>query len=422
MRQAVIVLGMHRSGTSAASGMFFLNGYDLGKSIMNANWSNPKGFYENKKIAELSDDLFRRLGVNWHNTLGLRNEWWEENTLDDFRERLKESILTEFGNDSKLLFKDPRMCILLPFYRKVFAEMEFDLRIVVIFRHPLEVAQSLNRRDGFSFRKSCRIWMDHMIRAERYSRGMKRVFIDYQSVIEDPVQAFIRLAGCLNEPSDLTAEQEARLIDFITPVLNHSDSGKRAETDMRNDAYLLFEIFKSAEYQDHTGTSEHQAEIISETFYQEVRGRRYPKISIITIVNQESTDLERTVRSVVTSDYPDLEYIIVACDAGPGHTAICRKYKYLASMIIIDSSRSFADARKEGLQIASGEWIGFLESGDSFIHQRSLSEFISELSLPEEGNRIEAGLITESSKFLLIKNALKAENDFFEQNGLIALE
>jgi len=61
----VIVLGMHRSGTSAFTGALKIAGFDLGRDIMQANEYNVKGYFENNKIVELNDKILDYFNASW---------------------------------------------------------------------------------------------------------------------------------------------------------------------------------------------------------------------------------------------------------------------------------------------------------------------------------------------------------------------
>lgn len=402
MRDALIILGMHRSGTSATSGLFNMNGYDLGMSIMNANWSNPKGFYENFKINSFSNDLFQILHVNWHNTLGLNGQWWKDPKPDEIKKNLKELIESDYTKEGNLLFKDPRMCILLPLYNEVLVEMGFNVSFIITLRNPRAVARSLNRRDGFSYKKSIRIYMDYMIKAEQYTRGKKRCFVDYDSIITNPLQTILRLTNSLGIKIKITPEKEAQIIDFIELGLNHFEPDKLLTLDTENDEIQLFNIFKNAEFNDLNDNEGLQADNISRKFYKEYQKEQYSKISIITVVRQGSTDLKTTFRSISTSDYPDLEYIVIESDADPTTKEMCNHQTYLAN-VIFESGLSKKEAKELGMRMVSGKWVGFLDSGRSFISNHSLSDFISQLKQNDEQNICSIKFPTESGELRLFK-------------------
>ena len=72
---ALVVLGMHRSGTSALAGVLSKTGYDLPKNLLPASFDNPKGYFESKEIIALNDDLFAEMGAVW-------SDWMPPEGLD----------------------------------------------------------------------------------------------------------------------------------------------------------------------------------------------------------------------------------------------------------------------------------------------------------------------------------------------------
>ena len=113
-KQAVIVLGMHRSGTSLLAGICNFLGADLGAELIPAAEDNPRGFWENREVVEFHDEVLKKLNRNWDSVLPVPKDWWqsadfvaEENRLSGLLDRL-------FSTDEIWAVKDPRLCLLLP--------------------------------------------------------------------------------------------------------------------------------------------------------------------------------------------------------------------------------------------------------------------------------------------------------------------
>ncbi|MDP1622351.1 MAG: glycosyltransferase [Bacteroidales bacterium] len=368
---------MHRSGTSTTSGMLYMLGLDLGKAVMGGNESNSRGFFENYRIMLFNEDLYRRLHVNWHNTLGLHSAWWESEEMQKETERLKMLILDDFTQGTHLLFKDPRICILLPVYLKAFKELEIEPFFILTYRNHQEVAESLKTRDTFPTEKSFRIWIDHMLMAEKHSREYSRIFIDYNNILADPISMLEKVISAFSLDFPLVTTVREKIIQFVEPDLNHS--GRRSVGDVyANDHRFntIFEMFRQFSSRQITVNEQDELDRFAEDFYSSYGPLKWPKFSIITSVKNESVALEETILSVVSQDYPNLEYVLIDRDPDKPTFEIIEKYKYLLSHRVNTQDQIQSDAIRKGLALASGEWVTIFNAGDKFINHGSLWKLV----------------------------------------------
>lgn len=184
-RTALIVLGMHRSGTSAIAGVLAQMGSDLPKELMPPTDANPKGYFESIKAYRLNDDLLMSAGSSWDDSAAFNAEWYESPRFPEYRARAAKVIEEEFGGSGFFVMKDPRMCRLLPFWQQVLADLDVGPRYVCIHRHPREVASSLTRREGWPETVGLLLWLRHVLEAEAGSRGQSRVFVSYDGLLSD---------------------------------------------------------------------------------------------------------------------------------------------------------------------------------------------------------------------------------------------
>lgn len=222
--RAICILGMHRSGTSAVARVLNLLGVYLGKqeNIMPPGPDNPEGFWENTKIVEIHDRLFQTLGYSWDTTLPLPHEWWKFPEVKPFKEELKQLIIEEFSYCKLRGWKDPRTCILLPLWIELLKELKVDLSFVIVTRNPLEVADSLTRRNGFTADKGWAIWFLYMINALYWSQGYKRTLISYEDFMQDWKREIRRAITELSIPWKEDEENFTRQAGkFIKPQLRH---------------------------------------------------------------------------------------------------------------------------------------------------------------------------------------------------------
>jgi GT2 family glycosyltransferase len=220
-RKCIFVLGMHRSGTSAMAGLLARLGFPLGKELMAANDFNEKGYFENNRIYKFNEKLLGFLGAGWDETFLLDENWIENKDLGKFREELLRIIDEDFSDTPIFVIKDPRICVLLPLYQEVFHSIDIDSQYIIMVRHPEEIWLSLQRREQFSDHKSYLLWMDHILRAEYYSRDKERIFIYYEDLLHNSLNVINRIS--LKFGFDARSEELIKDSgeSFIEPTLRH---------------------------------------------------------------------------------------------------------------------------------------------------------------------------------------------------------
>ena len=228
-RAAYLVLGMHRSGTSAVTQVLALLGCDLPQNLMGGDEHNSKGYFEPWKIALLNDGRLRAGETAWddifafpYRALAPKPErQWLNRALGLFEE--------EYGEAAHPVLKDPRVTVLMPFWRQVLADLELPARAVIPVRHPLAVAGSLARRNGFPPEKSVLVWTAYMLAAEAYSRDLPRAFVAYDALIADWRGEVRKIETAHGAPLPRAAADAAPAIDaFLSAELRHN----RAEGDL----------------------------------------------------------------------------------------------------------------------------------------------------------------------------------------------
>lgn len=92
-----------------------------------------------------------------------------------------------------------------------------------------------------------------------------------------------------------------------------------------------------------------------------------PKISIITITFNSENTVEETIKSVVSQDYPDIEYIIIDGASKDGTMDVVGKYKDRISKIVSEPDKGISDAFNKGIRHATGDIIGIINSDDVLL-------------------------------------------------------
>lgn len=184
-RKAIVILGMHRSGTSALGGVLNLLGVSAPKTLMPATDDNPRGYWESSRLMTAHDELLGAAGSYWDDFRPLDLNRIGKERLSAEREKIRSAIQDEFAGSSLFFIKDPRLCRIFPFLRGVLDEMDVQPLVLLPFRNPIEVAKSLERRDGFSRSKSLLLWLRHVLDAEFHSRGLPRHFLAYDEFLSN---------------------------------------------------------------------------------------------------------------------------------------------------------------------------------------------------------------------------------------------
>ena len=222
-RTAYLVLGMHRSGTSAVTQLLALAGAQLPENVMPGDEHNAKGYFEPWKIAIFNDQRLRAAGAAWDDVfaypfrpLSRRDErGWMNRAMTLFDE--------EYGAARFPLLKDPRVTVLLPFWREVLGDLEIAARCVIPVRHPLAVAGSLERRNGFPVEKSVLLWSAYMLAAEAYTRDLPRAFVGYDALLGDWRSEVARIEAAHGAPLPKMTDKASKAIDrFLSPDLRHN--------------------------------------------------------------------------------------------------------------------------------------------------------------------------------------------------------
>jgi lipopolysaccharide biosynthesis protein len=221
-KSIIVVLGMHRSGTSAFARALPVLGVNLGGNLMPAGVANDKGFFEDLDVKNLNEQFLTALGRRWDSLAPVQPEEMQGEVADRFRRLAAGHLRSKLGEGVYGL-KDPRMCRLLPFWRDVLVRVKASPVFVIVYRNPASVAQSLAARDGFVVEKCHLLWLEHMYSSLRYSAGAPRLVVDYDRLVDEPATELSRIAQISGLPFDPQSSRFAHYRDeFIQRALRHS--------------------------------------------------------------------------------------------------------------------------------------------------------------------------------------------------------
>jgi hypothetical protein len=222
-KTAYLVLGMHRSGTSAVTRLLALAGAELPANVMPGDEHNAKGYFEPWKIAILNDERLRAGGGAWDDIFAFPYRQLLPAEEAQWRARAAALFAQEYGDVAHPLLKDPRVTVLMPMWRGVLEALGIGVRCVIPVRSPLAVAGSLARRDGFAPQKSVLIWTAYMLAAEAYSRDLPCAFVGFDALLADWRATVQSMEVSHGAPLPALTAKAGKAIDrFLAPELRHN--------------------------------------------------------------------------------------------------------------------------------------------------------------------------------------------------------
>jgi GT2 family glycosyltransferase len=221
-KRLVVVLGMHRSGTSALTRALKIMGVDLGERLMpGLPTANDKGFFEDIDLNDLNERMLRAVGSEWQFAAPLTFKQIEQLQDSDFCTEAIHLLKGKSANTSIFGFKDPRIAKLLQFWQHVFSRCRFRVSYLLVVRNPLSVAKSLEARDGFPHEKSHSLWCSHVIESLSLTKELSRVLIDYDRFLSSPETSLAAIAEGLALKIN-NRQLKEYVSDFLDEHLRHS--------------------------------------------------------------------------------------------------------------------------------------------------------------------------------------------------------
>lgn len=221
-QQPIIVLGMHRSGTSLLAELIEKWGAFGSDRFLAADHRNSQGYWEYEPLVHFN----RRLLVSVQSQSFVPPSDQDEITLT------KRALEPEWRNEARQLvsamelgqgawyWKDPRLAVTLAFWQQFWDDPVY----VIAVREPRDTALSLHKIYGLPLTAGYLLWQRYMSAALRYMAAeARRIFVKYELLLSDPLQQCRRLSGfleqhCRLDPA-LTADQR---VDTMLTVVNPS--------------------------------------------------------------------------------------------------------------------------------------------------------------------------------------------------------
>lgn len=216
----VLILGMHRSGTSALARVLNLMGLYFGGEHVSTgrNAENQKGFWERRDVRMLNDTILFNAGCDWDCVSAFPGTKLPDERLFEYRAAAAD-IVMDMDAHRPWFLKEPRLCVLLPVWRPVL-EVPFCIHI---HRNPLEVAHSLKVRNGIPIRAGLALWELYNRLALQASAGLPRHVVSYADLLDDPTATVASIHAALVQSGDyeLRLPASRELTAFLDQELRH---------------------------------------------------------------------------------------------------------------------------------------------------------------------------------------------------------
>jgi hypothetical protein len=268
-RPIVMVLGMHRSGTSLCSHVLSALGLDMtdhvsGPGLDTPGEDNPFGHWERWEIVEYHDRIlrfFNRGLFSPGHDFAFPMAWWADPRVAEVRREITAFLEGRMGIDY-FGFRDPRTVRLMPMWHQIINELKLAPKIIFCLRNPAQVARSLNQRDGFSLDTGEYRWFSYTADFFRYTQSAEFCTIEYESWFEDPALNLAKLRNFLDMPEDLSElDLDFAVAQLVRHDLRHDDPriGEARQS-------LIRSVYKLARLADHDTAARGEAQKISAQF------------------------------------------------------------------------------------------------------------------------------------------------------------
>jgi hypothetical protein len=226
----IVVLGMHRSGTSLISEVLHRWGAfgRVNECLPSDQW-NARGYWEYSPLVDFNERLLQETGATWSFPPSQRNDarladLAEQPAYRDEATRLLASMKTR-SKKGRWFWKDPRLSLLLPFWQKIWG----DVRYIICVRDPVEICLSLKKRDNLTFPVSILLWQRYMLSILEWTRNSPAIAILYSNMLQNPATECARLSHFLTSAHGphISAGASTEMAKAVDRELRHCESAGR---------------------------------------------------------------------------------------------------------------------------------------------------------------------------------------------------
>ncbi len=222
IKTCILVLGMHRSGTSVFSRLLNLSGAAAPRGSIAGKTDCERGFPDAGAITELNDMLLAACNSSWDDWRPLDTEKMLSDYGPDLANLIAATIRTAYDDAETIVLTDPRISRFVPLYVLALNQLGYRIEFLHALRDPRAAATSLAAQNGMSARQAFLLWMRHQMDAESATRYRHRSFYSYDDLMLDWRPHVTRMRQEFTLPqTDETAANLEEIEKFLSPDLQH---------------------------------------------------------------------------------------------------------------------------------------------------------------------------------------------------------
>jgi hypothetical protein len=273
----LLILGMHRSGTSALTKVLNLMGATLPVEMFEPNSFNTAGYWEPSKIVRYNNRFLQECGSAWHDSRLLNLADISVKRRNQIKADFVDLIKEEYKGAPLFVVKDPRICRFAEIFIEALTDHDVNVVPVLAFRNPLEViASNLSRKSlwpvEYGASNAALLWLTHCLEAEKATRHLKRAVVSYSSLMnnwEEVVNSLSKIPH-VNFP-ERSADVKHLVEEFLTPTMHHhiNDPNDLATNPILDPWVIeVFESFRILENKPHSELAQRKLTTINNSIEQ----------------------------------------------------------------------------------------------------------------------------------------------------------
>lgn len=228
--RVLLIIGMHRSGTSYVASACGAVGLDLPPNLMPGNAANPRGYFEPLEVVRAHTAVLSALGRPWWDIAPMPAGWAESEAAQTLEVGLERFLDHATAGDTPLVVKDPRASLLLPAWDRVIRTRGGRLSVILMLRDPGQVAASLDARDDINPLVGAAMWWRYVAEAHNAvaALGVDNVVLEYPGCMHEPERVHAALSRLGLAPGAMDKSARDRLA-AVTELGLHRQKGSPPE-------------------------------------------------------------------------------------------------------------------------------------------------------------------------------------------------
>lgn len=289
-KNCIVVLGMHRSGTSAITKYLTEIGFELPSPPLPAHpVDNPDGYLEPKDLVSSNNRFFDRIGIGWKGIQPIETAEFDRPTANIARDEIQTILGKGLVHGNNFVLKDPRLCRMAPLYIPILRKTFDRVSVVHIIRSPQSVFNSLAYRAKVSDIKKGAItnkdhayflWLRYNLDAEAWASSLPTYRINYETWINSPKKSSQKLRDWLRlNFTDVKIKNTAPKIKSPRSVSSCSNKETLNETAQITELYLQSIFSSNFDHWNNSGINKTFSISIPDFYQQEVDKPSYDLIA-----------------------------------------------------------------------------------------------------------------------------------------------